>query len=873
MRLVYRPKAQLLMASLLVVTISLIFSGKVFAASYNPKTGLPMPSSAVDNLNEQPTGKDYNATNDPGGIPCPAIAGEPGTYPYTHWTRWYDISVDGRGNGVMYMHSAAYVCGNSGYTLTYARFYDISSKTPGVSISSSCASGYASGSGKGHTTAQCMGFGDASAGDVTSVGTLAVTLRGFTSCKDVGISFAFGGIHGADWDGHSKIDDSTITVCPGDNPPTGTITFQCTGSTINYSSNPADPDGGTWGEVVYTSTAQSKGDVGTSIPGGSNTSGTVPSIEVGKYMTLYVNDALPNGTTGDWYVTDSKKIAACDQLPTGSVTFACTEASAINLTGVSDSDKPTKSLRIDVYEDGKAGVGKRVYSGYTSAKALAITRTQLSTGYLSPGNIYTAPKYPPAPAAGSSTDWANHSFTVYIIGVNSAGSEVGIGGDTVKTGTIGPCAAISCGAPVSLGAMQVGAPNSFSVSVAAANVSTSPPPPVPGFFVAIYYPDGTTHAPYDGKTRQSGTNGSSYTSGTINSGTLLFKPPVPGTYKVHWTWTDPGYTGSNATVSPNPPCGGSGQAAYAPYFNVLGGDVAAGPGFGAGCNTPTSGSSAAGILGYNLGGNPNYYGAGTQLAALALGNISGFATALNTDGSNSSSGAGPPNGLAFANASGSAGSYGKAGWCVPDYAGDATPTNNSLAGATNVTSAKLSSLSSDTYKIKNDVTLNGGTFAAGHKVTLVVTGDVYITGDITYSYGSLADIPQFQLLATGNIYINNTVTELHGFYDAQPVSATGGGGTIYTCATGMHTSVMGGNPATDYGTCSASAKPLTFYGGVSAKKIVLGRTYGSLVASGGVTNSPAEQFVYTPELWLGNLTTSSAGAEPYQAFTSLPPIL
>ncbi|MFA5004244.1 MAG: hypothetical protein WC498_03160 [Candidatus Saccharimonadales bacterium] len=358
-------------------------------------------------------------------------------------------------------------------------------------------------------------------------------------------------------------------------------------------------------------------------------------------------------------------------------------------------------------------------------------------------------------------------------------------------------------------------------------------------------------------------------NGTLSASAAMGPTNNTGTYNVAWGITGPQGTvacGSDVTL-----VGNQFTVAYNPYFSVVGGDIAAGPGFGSGC-TPNAGAGITGMnKDTNAGAGP-YFGAGAQLAGLTLGPITSFATSLEANGGDA--GGGTPSGLAFANTTRIGTKYGgglgRGGWCVTDYATDAAATQTT-------TTTTPSSLPSGTYLYNGPtpVTLNGGTFGAGQKVILVVNGgDVFLAGDINYNYPALSgfavdQVPQFQLLVQGhNIYIKNTVHQLNGFYSAQP--SGGAGGTIYTCATGPGAPVAGANPATDYGTCN---QPLTFYGAVSAARIRLGRTLGNLNTTGAVTNQPAERFVFTPELWLGNLKRLPPGPLLYQSYSSLPPVL
>ncbi|QQS19119.1 hypothetical protein IPL68_03715 [Candidatus Saccharibacteria bacterium] len=74
-----------------------------------------------------------------------------------------------------------------------------------------------------------------------------------------------------------------------------------------------------------------------------------------------------------------------------------------------------------------------------------------------------------------------------------------------------------------------------------------------------------------------------------------------------------------------------------------------------------------------------------------------------------------------------------------------------------------------------------------------------------------------------------------------------------------------------YTTCQ---NRLTVYGAVAANKLVLSRTYGSLIAVPGVPAEPAENFYYSPELWLAQDGANTAnGPVRYDSYVSLPPVL
>jgi hypothetical protein len=219
---------------------------------------------------------------------------------------------------------------------------------------------------------------------------------------------------------------------------------------------------------------------------------------------------------------------------------------------------------------------------------------------------------------------------------------------------------------------------------------------------------------------------------TMTSDPVTFTPNTPGLYKVQWTFIGQGL---NIECGWNEPGGGglsTGTAAYVPFFSVLGGDVAAGPGFGASCTPDPN----AGITGRNLGTSSGYYGAGSQLGALASGTVNNFASALG----GIAGGAAPPTGLTFANTTSNVagdgtgiygGGFARPTWCVPDYVSKAQANPASGTLTTPLNQARLNSLANGTYTVSGDLTLSSLQLAQGQKITVVVTGDVYITGDIT----------------------------------------------------------------------------------------------------------------------------------------------
>jgi hypothetical protein len=291
-------------------------------------------------------------------------------------------------------------------------------------------------------------------------------------------------------------------------------------------------------------------------------------------------------------------------------------------------------------------------------------------------------------------------------------------------------------------------------------------------------------------------------------------------------------------------CPGTIYAAYHPYFSVTGGDISAGDG--------DSTNGPEDIISWNTDNvGEDYAGAGSQLAALASGDITSFVTGAGL-GSN-------PSSLAFANTATGGTKYG-GGY----DAGNTMPTV-STASASALGAGNLASLDG-VYTHAGDITLSG-TVPAGKNVTIILTsGNLYIdnggAGGIKYAYGNLNQIPRLTVIVqNGNIYVNSAVTEVHGVFYA----GGSGKGNFYSCATAS------GAVTTDYNTCN---HPLTVYGAVTANKLVLNRSYGSLRASPGVPAAPAENFFYSPEVWLAPATTTSGSSSTiYNSYVSLPPIL
>lgn len=322
-----------------------------------------------------------------------------------------------------------------------------------------------------------------------------------------------------------------------------------------------------------------------------------------------------------------------------------------------------------------------------------------------------------------------------------------------------------------------------------------------------------------------------------------------------------------------PVCATVQQPLTMPYTRAYGGDLSAGNPLASGNQCTATTNSNAAVVGWNRRDGGGWAGAGAQYAIYAANRITDFSTTLGNGG-----GAAPaPNGLAFANTSGSAGS----GWfggqfgtlpCIPDFYGKRpssippppTPTNvNSMTSGSYFVNGQINGLSGTVR------TVNG----AHQRVVLYVNGNVFINNNIQYPAGTwgINNVPFFQLVVNGNIYINSSVSRLDGIYIAQ-ADSNGNGGQIHTCATGMAALPLGGSTFT---TCN---NKLTVNGLFVANSVRLLRTNGTYTTSNateaGTSANIAEVFNFGPAIWLNQPDPTEATPWPdYDAIISLPPIL
>lgn len=298
-----------------------------------------------------------------------------------------------------------------------------------------------------------------------------------------------------------------------------------------------------------------------------------------------------------------------------------------------------------------------------------------------------------------------------------------------------------------------------------------------------------------------------------------------------------------------------------PYLSVYGADVSAGGDFKG--NGPCN--KSADIKTYSRSG---FQGSGVQLAAFALGTISGFNSArLRTSDPQ------PPKGLTFANNGTNRGNFG-VDHCITDYFADAAilPEDNTT------TAIDLSTLNSGSYHLKNSSTITlTGTIPAGRRVSLYVDGDVRITDNISYastSWTSFSDIPSFHLYVKGNVFVEADVEELTGMFVAQPTGAADG--VITTCVNAGTNTAPAANQLLS--TCN---KRLTIYGSFVARSVRFFRSNGSLrdatsIEQQASTSGAAEVFSFSPDNYFvapEPVPGSPDDTTGYDSFTGLPPIL
>lgn len=584
-----------------------------------------------------------------------------------------------------------------------------------------------------------------------------------------------------------------------------------------------------------------------------------------------------------------------DALPALTAAGTCTTATTTGkISGnAQDPDDKLAKLRINIYEN-----GTRQYTMLTDASH----NYSVNVDSVIAGNVGSGGKGP----TGASVGLHAQNFAVRAMSVDSNGNPVS-GAYKEATLSIGPCVTTACaGTTLPATFMIAGVKQTYQAKITMNYPYTNPystgPPEIPAMHTHIVAPDNTTIT-FDGQSPGIVAPGYTVLNATSNSPTLItkpltFTPTQTGTYTIWWSL-------DAAFGHPFTQCQAQEDSKYSPYFSVLGGDIAAGPGFEdlSSVNPTTCSTNAgAGLEGQNTGA-PNYSGAGSQLGAMVMGQIRNFATAEPWNGVGPAGGfptPTQPTGFSFANANNggrvnsATGMYGGGfdytNWCLPDYAGMAAAVNGvhdvSGASISGVLAGGVLSNGVNVYSNASGTLIfnpaSVGTHGHDHIILVVRAAQsatdlqVVIKQPVTYdrTYNSVDTIPQFQLIVQGgDILVDNTVGELDGVYTAQPKS-DGTRGGFYTCAvSGLGNTYT---TSTAYSDCAPPVSPaLKIYGAVSAAHVYLGRSKGNVVPVGAtVPGTPAEQIIYSPELWLGNVPTGrSGGSMTTVSETSLPPQL
>ncbi len=282
-----------------------------------------------------------------------------------------------------------------------------------------------------------------------------------------------------------------------------------------------------------------------------------------------------------------------------------------------------------------------------------------------------------------------------------------------------------------------------------------------------------------------------------------------------------------------------------PYFEVAGGDVLAGIAYG-------GSSDPANVVAWNRDNDPvgNYNGGNAQLAVIATGSITSFRSSVNF---------GAPSRLSFGNETASVSAdYGGGFEAMPNG-----PSASVIVGDTPCGSLNLGSLTKSTYNCTGDVTVSG-TLPVGKNATIRSTGSVFIGGNTLYSPYDMTNVPRLNIYATNDIVVFGPASEMHGVFVA--------GGNFYSCGTsgGARYTYLPADIANSNTSCPGA---LTVYGSVTAQKFYLTRSNGSYDGTDGtnpVAVTPAERFIYSPEVWLAK---PNGVNKTFDSYTSLPPIL
>ncbi len=390
--------------------------------------------------------------------------------------------------------------------------------------------------------------------------------------------------------------------------------------------------------------------------------------------------------------------------------------------------------------------------------------------------------------------------------------------------------------------------------------------------------------------------------------------------------------------TPNPPSNNdncSKPVANYPYSRSYGNDVISGIVFSnspSGVNQCNTSASIFASTSPDSGAQPR--GSGSQFVALALNQISNFASAFLRSAASYPYAS---NGLSMANTSGNYGGYfnGPNDKSCPSVYNYYLNRNQVPSTSVSVTSGEnygvmdtadpIKQLSFSGVASNNYINLLSNSSNSNAKIqgehVIYINGNVYIPNNITYdnspsnvSYDSSKGIitgavPNLYVIASGNIYIGPNVTQLDGIYVAQNQCdwescnpASNLGGYINTCAYPSGLANVNSASQTDtypttelYDGCK---QQLTITGALIGHYVKLERTYASMRNSQqgeyphsssplhscqqGNGNQPlqpnvaydcsAEIFDFNPINYLGTPSFNSSGYN-MDSIISLPPVL
>lgn len=338
---------------------------------------------------------------------------------------------------------------------------------------------------------------------------------------------------------------------------------------------------------------------------------------------------------------------------------------------------------------------------------------------------------------------------------------------------------------------------------------------------------------------------------------------VGSVYSISWSFTS---SQGSKTCSANITVIAPGST---PYLQVFGGDVMAGSGFTS--ESSCVANSSAGI--YSNSNNQNgssYVGSGTDQGAFAEAFVSGFSSEGNTGSG------GPPNNLTFSN-SPTNGNFGEA-YCVPDYFSD---FNNLSSTPTQVIDKLTTTTPSSQRNLRSWLPTN--TLSLGKGYIILVKGvDFNIDENTAFqsnipASSALSSLPYLYVIDEGgNIIISPSVTHLAGVFIDEPTPTTAvknnsSSGNIFDCST---SSSFDPSPFTD----SCSNTKLVVDGSFIAGNIDFQRTNTTTTVpepSGSckaASVADAEEFCYSPLIWLANPFSSSSSVHT-DYLSSVPPTL